>query len=215
MTPNARLLSITTPKDDSGVIEHPLDIIEFAGRVDYGQKSLSRMGERDIIGRWIDSGHESMLEMVDATFLITCSRVVSHELVRHRLASYQQESQRYVDYADEFIEDLFVMPEEVLGDEEAEEMMWDAYRHSQRVYERLREHGVSRQIARYVLPSATRTRIIVKANLREWRHILQLRLHTSAQPEMREVMSQILPILQDNFGTTLFPNDIAGKRAVR
>src|SRR5687768_18419065 len=124
MTPSVKLLGYTRPLTESFVQEdsdgrlyevetpantglyEPLDLIEYAGRWDYGPKSIGKMGDRDIIRRWILSGEESMLEMVDVVFLVTCSRVVTHELVRHRMASYQQESQRYVKYDDEDPEDL-------------------------------------------------------------------------------------------------------------
>ena len=112
MRPSVKLLTTTQPvfeKENErinssgytvfdGTYEHSflskeLDIIEYSGRWDYGPKSIAKMGDKGIIGRWIAAGHESMLEMVDATFFIECSRVVTHELVRHRIASYQQESQ--------------------------------------------------------------------------------------------------------------------------
>lgn len=195
-------------------LREPLDLIEFAGRWDYGPKSIAKMGDRDIIRRWLDSGEESMVEMVDATFLITCSRVVTHELVRHRIASYQQESQRFVAYDEEEPEELFYMPAEVEGSVN-ETIVEDAYLAAVKAYKQLRLNGVSKQIARYVLPNSTRTRIIAKTNLREWRHILRLRLHTSAQPEMREVMRQVHEQLKAEFGHVLFPADIAAERGSR
>lgn len=234
MKPSAKLLAVTTPlhkteviDDFSGLheiqmpvspgLDEPLDLIEYAGRWDYGPKSIAKMGDRDIIRRWLEQGEESMIEMVDATFLITCSRVVTHELVRHRLASYQQESQRFVAYDDETLDSLFYLPPEFEGDggspEEQEFMA--AYQTALSAYKSLRSRGVSKQIARYVLPNATRTRIIVKTNLREWRHILRLRLHKSAQPEMRQVMEQVHAALQDEFGKVLFPDDIAAERSAR
>jgi thymidylate synthase (FAD) len=156
------------------------------------------MGDRDIITRWLKSGEESMIEMVDAAFFIVCSRVVSHELVRHRLASFQQESQRFVAYEDEEFEDLFVFPEEYVGTETAHEFE-DAYYRTVESYRRLKDEGVPKQLRRYVLPNAMRTRMIMKANLREWRHILKLRMHKSAQPEMRELMQQIHDQLLEQF----------------
>lgn len=213
MRPEVKLLGYTVPAADE--LREPLDIIEFAGRVDYGPKSLGKMGDPDIIGRWIAAGHESMLEMVDAAFLVTCSRVVSHELIRHRLASFQQESQRYTDYDAETLDGLFYVPTEIAHNEVAELVLLDAYRAAQRAYEGLRELGVSKQLARYVLPNATRTRIVVKANLREWRHILKLRMHPSAQPEMREVAHLLYTELHALFGDELFPADLAAGRGVR
>lgn len=196
-------------------LEESLDLIEYAGRWDYGPKSISKMGDRDIIRRWLETGEESMIEMVDATFLITCSRVVSHELVRHRLVSYQQESQRFVSYEDEDPEDLYIVPDELEGNELAEEQFDHTTTIALAVYKDLKRQGVSKQIARYVLPNATRTRIIAKANLREWRHILRLRLHKSAQPEFRQIAGMLLAELQEHFGKVIFPDDIAEERSAR
>ena len=217
MKPEVKLLGYTRVVSEP--LEEPLDLIEYAGRWDYGPKSLAKMGDRDIIGRWIRSGEESMLEMVDVAFLVTCSRVVTHELVRHRLASYQQESQRYVKYDEEEPDDLFFLPPEI---EAAGEEAIRAYHYgvmtSLITYNNLKRLGVKSQIARYVLPNATRARIVVKMNLRELRHVLRLRMHKSAQPEMRAIATQMHDILMD-----LFPEvfeDIrpwleAGERAAR
>jgi len=156
------------------------------------------MGDRDIIDRWIRAGHESMLEMVDATFFIECSRVVTHELVRHRIASYQQESQRFVEYGEEDPDDLFIIPEAYEDQPQGKAFMVQ-YEDALRSYKQLRQMDVSKQDARYVLPNATRTRIIVKMNLREWMHVLRLRAHPSAQPEMQEVANAILEVLEERY----------------
>jgi thymidylate synthase (FAD) len=191
--PTVELLAVTASATDR--LDGPVELIEYAGRVDYGDKSLQKMGDSEIIGRWIKSGHESMVEMADATFQITCSRVVSHELVRHRIASYQQESQRYVKYDEEEPEDLFLLPVGLSATENF--IIQQAYYDALVAYKKLRLLGVKSQLARYVLPNGTRTRIIMKANLREWRHFLRLRCHPSAQPEMQVVANQILTILFD------------------
>lgn len=194
MHPSVRLLATTKPEPGLDFLKTELDLIEYAGRWDYGPKSVSKMGEPGIIGRWIKAGHESMLEMVDATFFVECSRVVTHELVRHRIASYQQESQRFVSYEHEDAESLFVVPSKYEG-HPASSMMMYSYDLDLKSYKMLILTGVPKQDARYVLPNATRTRIIVKMNLREWRHVLRLRAHSSAQPEMQEVAKAILSIL--------------------
>lgn len=193
----------------------PEDLIEFAGRWDYGDKSIAKMGDKEIIGRWIGSGEESMVEMGDATFFVVCSRVVSHELVRHRLMSVQQESQRYVNYENEEPELLFyedpVLQANTVEFKDAVQRAWETYRH-------LIDTGAKKQIARYVLPNATRVRMVVKANVREWRHILKLRMHKSAQPEMQIIANQMHDLL-----LSVYPNamkDIrpaleAGERAAR
>lgn len=208
--PSVELIAVT----DAIGGRTPLDIIEYAGRVDYN--SVAKMGDRAIIGRWLNSGHESMIEMADATFLITCSRVVSHELVRHRIASFQQESQRYVKYDEETPEDLFYVPPELNKTEAL--ILRHAYDDSLTAYKKLRTLGVKSQLARYILPNGTRTRIIMKANLREWRHFLKLRTHSSAQPEMQLIATDIFHTLY-----ALYPEvfaDVAedietGRRAAR
>lgn len=237
MTPSVKLLSMTQPLLRAEVLEgwegpaevmmpvnpglaEPLDLIEYAGRWDYGEKSVAKMGDRDIIRRWIGSGEESMVEMVDATFLITCSRVVSHELVRHRIASYQQESQRYVKYDEEEPEDLFFVPPEIeAAGEDAVHFYLEAIYNAQATYNYLKkEYGIKSQIARYVLPNATRTRVIAKMNLREWRHVLSLRMHKSAQPEMQVIANQIHDVLVDWFPEVfkdIKPALEAGERAAR
>lgn len=198
----------------------PERIVEFAGRWDYGEKNAKRLGEMTtldgeyvpIIIKYIEAGHESMLEMASATFFIECSRVVSHELVRHRLASFQQESQRFVKYDDEEA-DVFFDPTE--GDDPDTQEQFDlAFREALALYREMRLNGVAPQIARYVLPNAMRTRMVVKANLREWRHICKLRLDKSAQPEMRELMQQVYDQLVEVFPNVMH-GVMSGKRGVR
>ena len=182
----------------NNVLTDPMDLIEFAGRWDYGPNSIAKMGDRGIIGRWLAAGEESMVEMGNATFFITCSRVVSHELVRHRIASVQQESQRYVRYEDESPEDLFIRPPELDGEVETA-LFEHATGEALAVYQKLKDAGAKSQIARYVLPNATRTHMIMSTNFREWRHILKLRCHKSAQPEMQVVAWQIHDQLVEKF----------------
>ena len=200
----------------SGLSDNPERIMEFAGRWDYGANNASKLGETSmhngnrvpIIQKYLAMGHESMIEMGEATFFIECSRVVSHELIRHRIASYQQESQRFVKYDNETADDIFYIPD---GDDEVyRNTLHDAFNK----YLELRSDGVSPQLARYVLPNAMRTRLVMKANLRQWRHIIKLRLDTSAQPEMRELMQQIYDQLMDVFPNALH-EVMDGERGVR
>lgn len=183
----------------------PERIVEFAGRSDYGPKNAAKLGsDETIISRWIDSGHHSMLEFASATFYIECSRVVSHELVRHRLASFQQESQRYVKYDDISPEDLFVVPELDGDDTGLALKVAQEYEEALRAYNVLRDSGVKAQLARYVLPNGTATRLVMKANMREWRHIINLRTSKAAQPEMQELMGQVYEQLLDIFPNMLY-----------
>lgn len=219
--PEAVLLAYTQINPDLDTTRFPLheteDLIEYAGRWDYGTRSLAKMGDRDIIARWIKAGEESMVEMGHAIFFITCSRVVSHEIVRHRLASFQQESQRYVRYDEESVESLFY-EEPALGDYDNRAEFDRAVAVALTSYNFLISQGVKPQIARYVLPNATRVRMIMGANFREWRHILKLRMHKSAQPEMRIVTNQIHDQLLAKFETSfkdIRPAIEAGERATR
>lgn len=197
VAPSAELLSITPDAER---------LIELAGRTDYASNATS---DPTIITRWIAAGHESMIEMGHAVFRIKCSRVVSHELVRHRLASFQQESQRYVRYDN----DLPVVVPEGLTEEQSGAVSALA-RHAHQVYAGLIADGVKPQLARYVLPNATATTIVVGANFREWRHIIKLRLHKSAQPEIQEIARQILAVLVAH--APLVFGDITGnERGVR
>lgn len=190
----------------------PERIMEFAGRWDYGVNNAQKLGELSkfngemmpIIRKYLAMGHESMIEMGDATFFIECSRVVSHELIRHRIGSFQQESQRFVKYDDE--SDINGMMYEPSDNEGPEDINFRAaLKYALETYHELRGAGVAPQIARYVLPNAMRTRLIMKTNIREWRHIIKLRLDKSAQPEMRELMQQIYDQLVD-----IFPNALHG-----
>ena len=214
MLPFVELLAYTQINPDLDRAKFPLndamDLIEYSGRWDYGPKSLTKMGDRGIIQRWIKSGEESMIEMGHAVFFIQCSRVVSHEIVRHRLASFQQESQRYVDYSAESVEDLFLDTDDP--------WMWESYRRALQTYEEATAGGAKKQIARYVLPNATRVRMVMGANFREWRHILRLRMHKSAQPEMQLIANGIHDKLLDKFPeafSDIKPYLEAGERAVR
>jgi thymidylate synthase (FAD) len=217
--PTVRLLAGTQLEPDFAEelgSRHPLKLVEFAGRWDYGPKSVAKMDPADlsIIERWIRQGEQSMLELVHAVFFVTCSRVVSHELVRHRIASYQQESQRFVAYEHESDDELFYVPNPLVGDSDVMQRFRDALIHSLDEYKFLRRLGVPKQLARYILPNATRTRIIVDMNLRQWRHVLGLRLHSSAQPEMRAVMWEIRAILADRY-PQVFADVTGEERAVR
>lgn len=218
MKPSVRLLAATALEPDFAAevgSANALKLIEFSGRWDYGSKSIAKMVPDDlsIIQKWMKQGEESMLEMVDAAFFVVCSRVVTHELVRHRAGmSYQQESQRFVSYERETADELFYVPE---GFEPSLAItLLNSYRESLNTYATLKAAGVSKQLARYVLPNATRTRIVVKGNLRSWRHILKLRMHSSAQPEMRAVANMIREVLFERY-PEVFADVTGEERAAR
>jgi thymidylate synthase (FAD) len=137
------------------------------------------------------NGHESVLEHASAGFSIITDRGVTHEIVRHRLASYSQESTRYCDYSnDRFNGELaFIKPPGLDGVRSAD---WEiAVAQAAAVYKRLRADSVPPQIARSVLPNSLKSEICMTANFREWRHFLRLRTSPKAHPQMREIAEMI------------------------
>lgn len=175
------------------------ELIEWAGRLCYDTQDKSGQSE-DWIQHRIADGHESLIEHASATFYIRASRVLTHELVRHRIASYSQRSQRYVKEG----EAKFITPPELAYPEDwskgvptdnarlfirAMERCWETYG-------ALLRAGVKPEIARYALPNACETQIVFTANFRELRHFIKLRTSSRALPEMREVAGKVKGICQ-------------------
>ena len=167
-------------------------VIEQAGRTCY--LSFDRIGdqsERSFIQRLIKMGHESPLEHAYATFrLRNCSRAMTHQLVRHRLMAVSQQSQRYVDEKGF----QYVVPESIPAEfiqEYHQDMMY-----MEQLYRKWRDRGLKKEDARFVLPNACTSEIVVSANFREWRHIFTLRLSPKAQWEIRKACVMILDILR-------------------
>jgi len=171
-----------------------LKTIEMYGRVSY--KSEHKQTENSaprFVKMLLDAGHESVIEHVSASVKFVVDRGVSHELVRHRLVSYTQESTRYCDYVKkgsvEFIRPCF------WAEDSMEYRLWrEQMQMAEDAYNALRNLGAKAQEARDVLPISVKTELIMTANLREWRHILKLRTADAAHPQMREVMR---PLLKD------------------
>ena len=173
------------------ITENAEKLIEQAGRTCY----KSEKGNPAIIKRWVESGHESVIEHASATFRISgVSRALTHQLVRHRIGfSYSQESQRYVN-AENFD---YIMPESValssLGFK-YRGMMHD----SKRTYSELIKAGIPKEDARYILPNACTTEIVVTANFRALRNFFKLRCDKKAQWEIRELSNEMLKICKEN-----------------
>lgn len=172
----------------------PEKVIEQAGRTCY--LSFDRIEEDSDAGfirRLLKMGHESPLEHAYATFRVrNCSRAMTHQLVRHRLMSVSQQSQRYVD-EDEF---AYVLPE-TLPLEHVEDFHRDM-KIIQEMYRKWRDRGLRKEDARFVLPNACVSEIVVSANFREWRHIFRLRLSPKAQWEIRNACLKMLAILKQH-----------------
>ncbi len=142
-----------------------------------------------VLSEVISRGHHSVLEHASFTFSIEgISRVTSHQLVRHRIASYSQQSQRYV----EMSKDYFVIPPKILEKEEAKEIYKKCVKNCYEAYHKLIELGIPKEDARYLLPQASKTSIIVTMNARELLHFFSLRLCLRAQWEIRELASRML-----------------------
>jgi len=168
-------------------------LIEEAGRTCY--LSFEKIGAdsaRDFIQKLIKMGHDSPLEHACATFRIeNCSRAMTHQLVRHRLMSVSQQSQRYVD-EENF---SFVVPPTV--PKEFQKEFSDDMEAIRQMYIKWRDKGLKKEDARFVLPNACTSEIVVTANFREWRHIIKLRTSATAQWEIRLVSTKILEILKE------------------
>lgn len=197
-----------------------LKTIESVARTCYKSEDLiTDDSAKKLVANLLKSGHEAMIEFYDVTVKFVCDRGVSHELVRHRVASYAQESTRYCNYSkDKFGNELtFIIPcwltelsegaytywdgdwvdmgtmkikKEHIGD--AADRFIQSMCDSEKSYLELTALGWKAQEARSVLPNALKTEINVKMNLREWRHLFSLRCAQAAHPQMRELTIPLL-----------------------
>lgn len=168
----------------------PEELLEYAGRVCCRSESNDNPGK--FLRTRIQEGHESLIEHASATFEISgISRACSHQLVRHRLASYSQESQRYVNMSNP----EWVVPFDVIDNPDAS-AVWDKFTQAvECAYRELRALGIRKEDARFVLPNATPTRIIVTMNFRELRHLFNVRISPHAQWEIREMCLRMLGLV--------------------
>ena len=169
-------------------------LIEEAGRTCY--LSFDRMddtSEQNFIRRCIKSGHHSILEHASASFRIRgASRAFTHQLVRHRVASFSQQSQRYVS-EEEF---NYVVPPDIAANPAALAAFRAFIESARLAYVKLREAGIKKEDARFVLPNALESEIVFSANFRELRHVFALRCARGAQWEIRRVCLEMLRIMQ-------------------
>ena len=200
---------ILTQISDGGIDE--LKHIEKIGRVCYkSEGNITEDGEsaKKFVKMLINRGHEAMIEHSLLSIKFTVDRGVSHELVRHRIASFAQESTRYVNYSlDKFGSEINVI--DIYGGIELDGKMkdmdtlsrnkiidewYEAMEDAERHYMKLMELGATPQIARSVLPNSTKTEITITANYREWRNFFKLRVPVTAHQQMREVT---IPLLKE------------------
>jgi len=177
------------------ITENAEEVIELAARTCYSSRDRIYSSNRAIfLKRLKEMGHLSVFEHASATFDISgISRACSHQLVRHRLASYSQRSQRYV--SEEGFD--YVIPPSIEGRPEAKKLFTQEMERLREGYNRLVSLGIPKEDARFILPNACTTHLVMTANFREWLHILSLRLEKRAQWEIRTLMEKILEILKE------------------
>ena len=179
---------IETPIDGAEMLKR----IEKAGRTCYkSEDRITDESAKAFVRKLIERGHESVLEHASITVRFVCDRGISHEIVRHRIASFSQESQRYVRYNGDI---EFINPR--MPNAKAHEAWLELCERAEETYRELLSYGVQPQQARSVLPNSTKTELVMTANLREWRHFLKLRTAKAAHPQMRELTVPLLHELQ-------------------
>lgn len=172
--------------------------LERAGRVCYkSEGNIKADSAEKFIRGIIKRGHESVIEHASISFKIICDRGVTHELVRHRIASFSQESTRYCDYtAGKFGGELtFIKPCFWQETDENFQLWKETMAQLEKNYLKLRAGGAKPEEARSILPNSLKTEIFVTMNLRELRHFLKLRTSEKAHPQMRQVALKIYKIL--------------------
>ena len=176
-----------------------LHTIEIAGRTCYrSEDKMTDDSAEAFIRRIIRRGHESVLEHVCVTVKFTCDRGVSHEIVRHRIGAYSQESTRYCNYSgDKFGNEITVILPDYWKKNDKQLNLWlDVCDWAERQYMHMLELGATPQEARSVLPNSLKTTLIGTYNLREWRHFLLLRCAPDAHPQMQQVAKMALEQLR-------------------
>jgi thymidylate synthase (FAD) len=187
-------------KASAEILSHTPDlekVIEMAGRTCYkSEDKITEDSANGFIERIKNFKHESVLEHGSITVRFVVDRGVSHELVRHRLASFSQESTRYCAYnKDKFGNEITVIEPCFWEKGGKKWQQWlDSCHQAELYYFNLLAEGATAQEARSVLPNSLKTEVIMTANPREWRHVFKVRCHRDAHPQMREVM---IPLQED------------------
>ena len=178
----------------------PQKTVCLAARLCYSDAAISELEEKvkgideeKFLGKILGLGHTSVLEHASFTFGVDgISRATSHQLVRHRLASYSQQSQRYV----KATRPEYVTPETIAGDPERKKRFEEAVSAIYSLYSELTDEGVPAEDARYLLPNAACTKIIITMNARELLHFFRLRCCERAQWEIRDMATRMLALVK-------------------
>lgn len=187
-----------------------LDLIEVAGRTCYkSEHNMSDNSKYKFVSNIYKSGHHSVLEHASVSVRFVCSRGISHEIVRHRLAAFSQESTRYCNYSnDKFNNEITVIyPSWALPilsmkgnlNDRPKFIIWQtACEVAETAYFDMLKEGALPQEARDVLPNALKTELVMTANLREWLHFFKLRCDAAAHPDMQYLAKMLLKKFHDS-----------------
>ncbi len=181
----------------------PDALVAAAARICYSDISASDLLKTEenilsekLLGNLFRSGHMSTFEHVSFTFAVDgLSRVASHQLVRHRLASFSQQSQRYVKMSAD--ESNVIFPDSIVKNSQAREIFANQVKSAYEAYEKLLELGIAKEDARFILPHGNSTRLVVTMNARELHHFFELRLCRRAQWEIHELARQMLVLCRE------------------
>lgn len=179
-----------------------LTTIEAAGRTCYKSEDKITDGSAEKFVRGIiKRGHEAVIEHGSLTVRFICDRGVSHEIVRHRLAAFCQESTRYCNYGKEgFGGEITVIRPSTFAKTDSTYHIWKrSCEHAEVAYFDLLNEGCTPQEARSILPNSLKTEVVMTADLREWRHFCRMRCPVVAHPDMRVVANMLLTLLKQTY----------------
>lgn len=175
--------------------------LEKIGRVCYKSEDYIKEGSAEkFLKGIVKRGHESVIEHESITVRVTCDRGVTHEIVRHRIASYSQESTRYCNYTNDKFSNQISCIDIATGfeydlkdenDRKKYEIWNNAMNAAEQYYFQMIEAGAKPEEARSILPNSLKTEIVMTMNLREWRHFIRLRSSKRAHPQIREITEMI------------------------
>lgn len=177
------------------------DSMVESARLCYRSENSVFGADSNLLKSCVKNGHWTPIEMSQVKVRFVCDRGISHELVRHRLASFNQESTRYCNYSkDKFGNEITVVKPIMLDENSMEYYIWVKQCESaEKAYFDMLDLGVRPETARSVLPTSLSTTIDIQANLREWYHIFNLRIDRNAHPDMRYMMHGVLMELTQDY----------------
>ena len=197
-----RLINYT--RDPEKIVAQSARLCYSALGIEELREKLSNKSIIKLVKKIMKLGHYSVLEHATFTFAIEgISRVTSHQLVRHRLASFSQQSQRYVKINKEGFP--YIIPKSIEKDEKLAKIFIDSVKELDGIYQLLLDNNIKVEDARYILPQAVTTKMIISANARELLHIFKLRCCNRAQWEIRELAMNMLKEVK-SIAPTIFEN---------